>query len=262
MKVSISRIKTFKSCRRLFELKYIENLAPVEKAEALEVGANYHELLEEFYTTGHIDSIQDGNYTKAAAMASAYVKYIYPKLKIAECEEWFEYNLADGDKLIGRLDGLTDDGTPVEHKTTGANSIDEYIMDLERDEQILAYMLATGKRKIYYTIIKKPTIRLKKDEIEEEFFNRMVAWYDEDTDSKIRLLEIIRTDDEVARFKDELMLMVDEMRHTGLYYRNTCHCNAWGRRCEFASICMHYDPNQEYVEFVKKEAEDYELAEN
>ena len=33
MEVSISKIKTFKACRRAYELKYIHGLKPVEKAE-------------------------------------------------------------------------------------------------------------------------------------------------------------------------------------------------------------------------------------
>ena len=45
MRISASKIKAFKACRRLYELKYIENLVPVEKSQALEIGSNYHKLL-------------------------------------------------------------------------------------------------------------------------------------------------------------------------------------------------------------------------
>ena len=41
------------------------------------------------------------------------------------------------------------------------------------------------------------------------------------------------------------------------FYRNTCHCNSWGRRCEYSSICLHYDPNLEYIDYVKGDG-DYE----
>ena len=142
--------------------------------------------------------------------------------------------------------------------------MEQYEYNLQWDEQILAYMLLTGKRKVWYTVCRKPTIRQKKDETEEEFFRRMVEWYDEDTENKIRLFEIARTDEEVNQFRLELIKMFNEIafaeeqkNHIALaaspFYRNTCHCGMWGRRCEYSSVCLHYDPNQEYIEFMKGE---------
>ena len=260
MRVSVSRIKAFKSCRRLYELKYLEHLEPVEKPEVLQVGSNYHKLLEWLNTHGSLDGV-DEDYSKEQAMASAYAKYIYPRFKVVEAEKWIEYDLGDGDKLVGCVDAIAEDGHIVEHKTVGSDITEQYEYNLLWDEQITAYMMMTEARKVYYTVCRKPTIRQKKDETEEEFYRRMVAWYDEDTESKIRLLELYRTDDEVEQYRDDLMLMVNEMRHAGNYYRNTCHCNMWGRRCEYSSVCLHYDPSQEYVEFTKGE-EDYEPTEN
>lgn len=250
MNVSISRIKAFKACKKLYELKYIEKLEPVQKAESLETGSNYHELIEYLNNNG---CLPECDFTKEYAMAKAYEKYIYPKFKVVESEKWLEYELATDDKLIGRVDGIADDGHIVEHKTSGLDITESYEYNLLWDEQILAYMLLTGRRKVWYTVCKKPTIRQKQNESDEEFYYRMVEWYDDDTESKIRLMEIERTDDEVAKFEDELMLMIDDMRHTGYYYRNTCHCNMWGRRCEYSSVCLNYDPNQEYIEFTRGE---------
>lgn len=263
MRVSISRIKAFKSCRRLYELKYLENLEPVQKPEALEVGSNYHKLLEQLNNGADLinDPEYKDNYSKELAMARAYQNYIYPKFKVKEAEKWMEYDLGNGDKLVGCVDAIAEDGCIVEHKSVGSDITEQYEYNLMWDEQILAYMMMTGARKVYYTVCRKPTIRQKQNESEEEFFYRMLEWYDTDTESKIRLLEIYRTDDEVEQFHDDLIAMVDEMRHTGYFYKNTCHCNMYGRRCEYSSVCLHYDPNQEYVEFVKKE-EDYEPTEN
>ena len=189
----------------------METLEPIQKAEALETGSNYHKLLETLNTTGEIES----GYTKEIAMTSQ------------EITEQYEYNLL-------------------------------------WDEQILAYMLLTGMRKVWYTVCRKPTIRQKKNETDDEFFERMVEWYDEDTESKIRLLEIERTDNEVEQFKAELDAMRYEMKNAEIsdkhrtvkaspFYRNTCHCNMWGRRCEYSSICLNYQPNTEYIDFYRKE---------
>lgn len=250
MKLSVSRIKLFKSCRRAYELKYIEGLEPVEKAEALQTGLSYHEKIEQLYAEGVFDA---DDLSKESAMACAYQKYIYPEFKCKRPEEWVEYKLMTGDILIGRVDGIAEDDKLVEHKTTSAEITEEYEYNLQWDEQLLAYMLMTGAREIWYTVCRKPTIRQKKGETDQEFFDRMVEWYDQDTDTKIRLLRISRTDEDVEQFLDAVEKMAVEMRDTDHYYRNTSYCKHWGRMCEYAPICLHYDPAQEYVEFQKVE---------
>ena len=255
MKLSISKIKAFKSCRRLYELRYIEKLVPVQKPEALEIGSNYHALLEALNKGTKLANNPDyaEDYTKEMAMARAYEKFIYPNFHVIDAEKHLEMDLGNGDILHGYVDAIADDGHIVEHKTCSSEITEQYEYNLLWDEQIPAYMLLTGKRKVWYTICRKPTIRIKKDETEYEFFCRMLDWYEENTESKIRLLEIERTDAEVEQFRDELMQMADTMHNTGHYYKNTCHCDKYGRRCEYSSICLHYDPKQQYIDFVKKE---------
>lgn len=252
MKFDISRIKAYKACRRQFELKYIDKLEPVEKPEALQVGTNYHKRIENLYKG--IESEHD--FSKEEAMVEAYKKYIYPKISvqnIIDVEVPFTMPLPNGETFFGRMDGICTDGHVLEHKTTGMEITEEYEYDLQWDEQILAYMYATGCRRMWYTVCRKPNIRLKKNETDEEFFNRMIEWYETDTDSKIRLLEIERTDEEVAEFEKNLFDMVDEINNTKNYYKNTANCFKWGRRCEYAGVCLHYDPEQEYVEYTRRD---------
>lgn len=256
MRLSISKIKCFKSCRRMYELKYVEGLEPVQKADALELGSNYHKLLEELnngvFLEGNPDYADD--FSKEMAMAIAYERYIFPHFRVNAAEKWVTYDLGDGDTMVGIVDAIADDGHVVEHKTTSMEITERYEYDLLWDEQILAYMLMTGNRKVWYTICRKPTIRQTKNETEEEFFHRMLDWFDVDTDKKIRLLEIERTDEEVEEFRKSLGVIKATMQEAEMdknFYKNTCHCNMWGRRCEYSSICLHYDPNQDYIEFVK-----------
>lgn len=259
MIVSISRLKTFKACRRAFELHYIEGLRPVVEAEALQTGRKYHELIERLFAGADIEEEQ----TKEFAMFEAFRKYVAPKLPAYTPEVVISYDINGEDALTGRLDGIADIGGEcvlIEHKTTSSDNLEEYEFDLQVDEQIPAYMLATGARRMFYTVCKKPTIRQKKNETDEEFFERMKEWYDEDTTQKIRCFIVERTDEEVEQFRSELVDLVDEVRNTKRYYRNTLHCFRFGRRCEYASICANYDPTQEYIEFTKEEKN--ELEEN
>lgn len=254
MKVSISRVKLFKACRRAYELRYVEGLVPVQKSDALETGTNYHKLIEDL-NNGVSLSDFEMNYSKELAMAYAYEKYILPKLKVKKTEEWFSYRFDNGDELVGRVDGIAQDGYLVEHKSTGYEITEQYEYNLLWDEQLMAYMLAYNVNKMYYTVCRKPTIRQKKDETDEEFFWRMVAWYDEDTDSKIRLLVIERTDEEIQQFKEDLKAIIQEMKNATNFYKCTNYCNVWGKRCEYSSVCMFYDSKQEYIEFERKEDE-------
>ena len=253
MRISVSRLKLFEACRMAYKFKYIEKLEPVVKADALQLGSNYHSKIEDIYNNGYC-TIDD--YSRESAMALAYEKYVYPKFKVKAVEEWFEFPVGEN-VLVGRVDGVAEDGCLVEHKTTGETSLDKYEYDLQWDEQILAYMLAYGVREMWYTIVRKPTIRQTKNETDEDFFDRMCKWYDEDTDNKIKVLKVVRTDEEVEDFKKHLNVLAGIIENAELedtyLYRNTSHCNCWGRRCEYSSICLNYDPNESYVEFTKGE---------
>ena len=248
MRASISRIKLFKACRRAYYFKYVENLQPVQRADALEIGSNYHEMIEKLYRGEE----PEPTFTKEGAMFEAYKRYLYPKLpQMRVVEEWYEKEIG-AHELIGKIDGLTEDGVIVEHKTTSADTLDEYEYRLQWDEQTPAYMSLTGARKALYAVVKKPTIRQKKAETDEEFYRRMVEWYDEDTDEKIRLFEATRTDGEIERFEEGFGLICGLMEEAPVLYGNALHCNCWNRPCEYMQICLNYDPDENYVEFERR----------
>ena len=249
MRISISKISLFKSCRRAYELKYIEGLEPIRKSEALQIGTNYHEKLERINKGEDFD---EQDLSKESAMAFAYKKYIAPKFNVTDAEVWVETPVLGKHTLVGIVDGITDDDSLVEYKTTSDTNLDEYEYSLEWDEQILTYMLLTGKRHIHYVVCRKPNIRQRKYETDEEFFKRMCKWFDEDTNNKIRLIEVTRTDEQVLDFRKDIEKMVEEMsraEENKLFYRNTGYCWKWGRQCDYAPVCLHYDPNEKYIEF-------------
>lgn len=248
-RLSITAIKLFKACRKAYQLRYVEGLVPAQTSEALETGRGYHEGIEKLYETGELPELS----TKEAAMVTAYAKYIMPKVPKFAPEQAFECSVTRGKKLIGRVDGIvSDENAIVEHKTT-SKSMEEFEFDLCGDEQLFAYFMATGAQYAYYTVCRKPTIRQKKGETGEEFAQRCLDWYNEDTDSKIKMWRIWNM--HLDETKVELRAMFKEIANaekTGNFYRNTCHCEKWGRRCEYAPICLNYDPNIEYIGFEKR----------
>lgn len=260
MKVSQTQIKAYKSCRRLYELSYIENLRYNKDIEALETGKSYHSKIEQLYKTGVFECTGD----KTDAMAYAYQKYICPKFKATVAEEWFEFALNEKHTLVGKVDAIAEDGLLVEHKTTSGDIGEEYVYNLQWNEQVPAYMLSHGVTEMYYTAIRKPTIRQKMKETNEEFIQRCREWYDEDTENKIRVFKVTRTPEELEEYRVQLLNTIDEMENCKLFYKNTAHCTCWGRRCEFAPICLNYDPKLEYIDFTKidREKQKKELSEN
>lgn len=252
MRASYSRIQTYKACRRLYELKYVEGVIANSTSEALERGTSYHDKIESLFKTGEF-TIDD---PKTSAMALAFKKHIYPMLQPVAQEEWFSYETKLGDSIIGRIDALNQDGAIIEHKTTSGEIDEQYWYTRFLDEQLLTYMYAYGTTTAYYTVIRTPSIRQKKGESDEEFMERCLEWYEDDTEHKIAMREIFHTKEEIDNYIREQSAIVQEMKECTLFYRNQSYCTKWGRMCEYAPICEHYDPDKEYIGFTKGEKKD------
>lgn len=252
MKASNSGIQCFKQCRRMYQLKYLYGLEPVQTADSLKRGTQYHELVEGLLKGN--SSFEDCDDPKIKAMATAFQMYILPLLGNVEAEEeWFEYLTPSGHKVIGRIDARTGNKELVEHKTTSGLIDGAYFQKLEFDEQIPTYMLAYGAYWINYTVCSVPSIRQKKNESDEEFYLRCVEWYATDTSQKITMVRLNRTQEELERFLGEQDEILNEMENCKHFYRNPNQCCRWNRMCEYSSVCMNYDPAQEYVQFKKRE---------
>lgn len=256
MKLSASLIKTYKMCRRKYELRYIEEVVPIEAFQSLQDGKNYHKMLEEFYNGENDLQYCDGRDAKICAMAMAYFEHIYKKHKelqnVKYAEKWFEFPLNEKHSIVGKNDAVTESNIPVEHKTTSNDINDEYICALQWDEQILTYMLANDINEMLYTVVKKPTIRQKQNETDEEFYNRCVEWYKTDTENKAKMIKVTRSKEEIEEHRKNLIKIADEIEDCNNFYRNPTACNCYNRRCEYSPICLHYNPQLEYVEFKKE----------
>lgn len=258
LRLSFSSIKQFKACRRAYELRKVYGVYPIKTADALEQGSKYHEMLEELARTGELPLLD----CKEAAMVHAYAKYLMPNMPKYEPEVEFERRCGKRNILRGRVDGkVIDADAIVEHKTTSLTT-DEFEYDLQWDEQLLAYFWATDCETVFYTICRKPTIRKKQEETEEEYAQRCLEWYDEDTDSKIRMVKISRTSVSAGlqTYKRCLTKIFSEVRRaekSDNFYRNTCNCRSFGRQCEYAPICLHYNPNEEYIDFEKRDVDEH-----
>ena len=248
--LTATMIGSYKRCPRLYELEYIHELKPVSTSEALMVGSNYHANVEKILKREEYDHAG-----LAGKMAEAFEKYIDWEDWSAVPEQEFKMRISHGIYLKGRLDALTKDGVPVEHKTTGTYSLDKYIDHLAYDDQIAIYMLVTGSSRAVYTIMQKPTIRQKQTETEEEYLERVEDWY---SPEHVMSVNVVRTSGELEAKREELIYLAKQIRRTKLYWRNPNTCALMN--CPFASICLNYEPSMQVVGFVKKERRNEELS--
>lgn len=250
MRLSNSGIQCFKSCRRAYELKYIEEIVPTISADALERGKSYHEKVEDLLAGRELEF----DNPKTDAMALAFQAHVIPKIgKVTTVEEWFTKNITEDHAIVGRCDGRLADGRIIEHKTTSGALDEAYIFGLQNDEQILTYMWAYGVNDILYTVCKTPTIRQKQNESEDEFRIRCFEWYDDDTEHKIGTIDVHRSPEEILEFAEDLRKMAIEIDGTTNFYRCPSNCMKWGRPCEYMPICRNYDPNMQYTGFERRE---------
>jgi PD-(D/E)XK nuclease superfamily len=231
--VSTSKIRLYKSCRHKYFLRYIKNIQ-MPKTEALEVGGNYHEEVAKYLR---------GEFYNKTPMTSAFASLELPKIK--EVEKPFEVSLGYGLGLRGVIDAITIDNTPIEHKTTKSAIDEEYIYKLNFDEQVTTYLsvLTLLRRepvtKMIYTVVQKPTIRLKQNETPEEYEARCFAWYSEPaTNPKVKTFDVVRSVSEIAQYLCEVKAIAKEMQHQKLFYRNPSNCQILG--CEYSHICLDY----------------------
>ncbi len=248
-------LRTYKACPRKFELEYIELLKPVNAPVYLTVGSNYHSCVESILKGWPYEA--EG---VVASMARAFDRFIpWREWEIAHIEQQFDVTLTSFAHMIGKMDALCADGTPVEHKTTSSSIDEKYINNLAWDDQISFYLLArtliTGKpaTRVIYTVCQKPTIKLKQNETEEQYLARVEDWY---TDEKVKAIECVRSASELKETEEEVRYIVREIRNCKHFYRNPRNCSMVP--CPYASICLNYDPELT-TGFVKKERESEEL---
>jgi len=250
--ITTSMVRSYKACRRKFELEYIDLLKPSVTPEALAIGTSYHAKVEQLLREGLFEPSHD----KTDIMADAFRRLIQPKLPpIQVVEQQFRFRLAPGIYLKGKIDALAVDGTPIEHKTSGVSPDENYIYRLNWDEQVAAYMLATGSNNLIYTVCQKPTIRQKQSESEDEYLQRCESWYDE---TKAVTFQVQRTLAELKTKQEELISIAKEMRAQKHFFRNPSHCQIMG--CPYSPICLDYDP-EFILGFEKKLSRNEELIE-
>ena len=291
-----SEMQAFKNCRYKWHWRYRERLVPTEKITPLEFGSAVHEGLEFWFRYGKAqDAVTIGverakkggldleDQIKVQACLERYFE-VYPEeeFEVVDVEKEFVVPLVNPNtlftshsfKLSGKVDGLVTIGDEwnkrwyiLEHKTA-ADISEAYKRRILIDTQIAIYATAIGQELFQtihgaiYDVIKKPAIRMKQGETEEEFEARKAELLKKSKTGKTtakrqeaetpeaflqRCREAL-TSDCFQRFvvelsqKDQLKILdetwkvAQDMMHPTIY-RNTDVCTQKGRECPYLELC-------------------------
>lgn len=151
----------------------------------------------------------------------------------------------------------------VEYKTA-AQIGDDYISRLDIDSQVSAYIfyleqeLGEKIEGIIYRVLKKPGIRLKKNETPTQFYIRLGELFTEKSDEYLMEYVFHRSKEEIADFRSDLWQeaqYVLSAHRSNTWPRNTQSCVMYGR-CEYFPICK----KQPRAEMMFKKGEDRNAA--
>ncbi len=203
--LTYSALSTFRNCPRKYKNRYLDNLRPRERAEALSFGSVIHTAIELWYRSSDaesrlrdvlayiddafenrvVDSNQMIQWHLAKAMFRGYAKrYATEEFEIVEVEKEFVGEIRNPDtgrqsqtfRIAGKVDGIVrcHDGLYLlEHKT--ASTVDaSYLDKLWTDTQIALYCyylreLGYPIVGVIYNVLLKSRLKQGKGETQEEY---------------------------------------------------------------------------------------------
>ncbi|MFH2108551.1 MAG: PD-(D/E)XK nuclease family protein [Chrysiogenia bacterium] len=268
-----SAINAFKSCARKYYWRYVREIEARERPEALLLGTAVHEFLENHYRQLPYSPNDNLSFKSQAILKG--VKEYYPTRYFDDCD-LFEplaiEKVIQGEILNpetgrpareyaygGRVDGLVimkrdaegfkaGDLLLLEHKS--ASKVDDaYFERLQLDSQLLLYSLYLGRELgtlisgCLFNVIRKPSIRQRKNESEEEYGNRLRQEMNWPEMYRRRFLRF--SDQRLHEIQKELWdakNIVSKARQAGVYTMNSNACFDYHRKCDYWALCSSQDP--------------------
>jgi len=206
MTTTYSMWRLFRNCRKACELRYFDELVPLEKDGNLSFGSLIHNALEKWHSThdtkqvlelidaAYPDRIREerelGDWNLATAMMTSYAEcYPTEEFEVVALEKNVEGPIVNPDTgsasrsfvLAGKVDGIVKQGEEyflLEHKS--ASQIDaSYLERLWTDFQIILYAgyleqtMGIRISGVIYNVLVKAKLRQSKGETEEEYQTRL-----------------------------------------------------------------------------------------
>lgn len=252
--LTYSALKAFRNCRRMYDLRYNRQLAPLEQDDSLALGSAFHNCLERWHgrdanaqleqTVADILNFIDGSYPERLAddrqrknwnliraMFLAYVeKYPTEDFSVVAVEQEFQTPIFNPETdcasrtfvMRGKADAVvlkSDQYFILEHKT--ASSIDGgYIERLPMDFQVTLYSDYIGRAMniriagVIYNVVAKAQIKQGRGETVEEFEARRAELIAKSKSGKSTAKQKIAESDD--EFQERLAV---KYREDGMFHR-------------------------------------------
>lgn len=290
---SISAIGYFTSCPKKHEFAYIRNLAAHISTPALTLGIAGHRFLETLDKTGsvpgaisdyrkHIDGYMAlyrkvkneepaGFQEKAIGLEGVLITYanVFPA---ADAEEYviepekveveFGFDLNARYGIVGRMDGIRKKrmaGRDYVWENKFLSAFDEdmnmLVMDYQLSTYILGARLALGLDIAHgvYNVVRKPLLRVKKEETLEAFEERCRATSATEQEKYFKRSDVYRSDEQLEETKTYLIQVCTMIDTLGYRWRNVSSECTW--KCPFFSICPTEDPDLIAREFYVRDGQ-------
>lgn len=270
-KLTFSAISLYNKCPHAYKLRYIDKIVkpsdPNNENNALELGSLVHEGLANHWLQHDLFEfidIDENNLVdrKAKEIIKKYHEYFKEdcdKYAVESIEGQFENEFFKGQVDGVIIDKQTGERLLLEHKTASIVN-DNYWYKLNLDLQIRLYAAAVGVNKVLYDVIKKPQLRIRKGETDEEFEERLKAsktgkikrkeaepleeflkrYYDA-IEFERRIINI----DNMNEAKDDALQIVKDVENKR-FCRCRNNCMFGGMTCEYFELCTGQKSIDEY----------------
>jgi hypothetical protein len=267
-----SALSAFAHCPRRFLYVKVLSLRSRVDALALSFGGAFHAGLAEYYTSGEpVKALRDFaeaataersrlqiriEEAKAAGIKEEYslefgmqllTKYMlrYPRgtdgfqIMVKDgtplVEQGFTLRLGNG-LIVGKMDGVIDDGDLLEHKTTSQYLSPEFLSQYIVHNQITLYMAAL--RELLGRMPKKCIVNII----------RVKEYKTVNKDDKLFSRQYVtRTTAQLDQFLQQLEFRISQVKNFlrigfDAFYQNAPEaCTKWGRICEYMPLCQAQD---------------------
>ena len=276
--LAYSQIAAFLKCRKAYEYHYIKRYDVVSANVPFLIGNCIHEGLHKIYakdkdfiksTLAYLEDYkqklreslsvsmqQEKEFIEfeqmIVGMLSSYAekyKTIIDKTEhiVNEHEEFVD--ISDNVQILLKIDNILKrgDSSFVHEIKTTKYLTEDYVNAIKDNMQSSLYLHAFNSIKlkkeqlhgIIFDVIKKPSIRLKKNEAYEQYLNRLKKCYLAD---EMFYMEVIKypliKKEEMFETINEVAADIFRCKDSGVWFKNFNACSKQ-HRCEFYMICKH-----------------------
>lgn len=288
VEITHSEFDTHATCPLFWKFRYIEKLKPKTPSVKLSVGGAIHAGVEQFYRRGEdpmgamsaycdrvrrkadetglpLDESYEVELRKAAVLMEGYLaRYAgdFERYAVVTVEPTFSIPLPGvlGVRIAGKFDRIVNEkgsGLILLTETKTAAQWDPDVNRLMLDPQVSIYSWALSKIlrvqdvTVLYDVIKKPSIRQRQDESQEEFFERLRTDVTGNPDKYFIRDRVTRSRMEIERTEQELQVRGREMKrlrkNPAVYRTPGDHC-FW--KCPYMRVCLEDTPEMREALYV------------